>query len=412
MNLDENVLRDVINNKGIGRIKIMDMYNVSDAEARFYVAISENMDIIGRFFETDKELIESSVRSRKQAQKFQDINRIERKSFREYSRIENAVESYTEQLVKVFSENPMQIKTTRHQINNQAIGVLQLSDTHFNELVEIDGNTYDFTIASKRMQKFVDKAITYFKSSGIGTVLIAMTGDLLNSDRRLDELLSNATNRSKATFLAVQIIENMIIDLNKHFNVSIASVCGNESRVGKDVGWQHQVASDNYDMTIYTILEYHMRGMNGITFIGGDQLTKVVNICGYCWLLVHGHQSGFAQSTTQAISKMIRLYSDKGIHIRFVIFGHIHEAMIGDMYARSSSSVGSNSFSENALMLTSRASQNIHIQYENGEIDSVKIDLQETDGYEGYPIQKELEAYNAKSASKMFGNEVVMKIVI
>ena len=63
-------------------------------------------------------------------------------------------------------------------------------------------------------------------------------------------------------------------------------------------------------------------------------------------------------------------------------------------------------------MLTSRASQNLHIQYEDGNIDSVKVDLQNFDGYEGYPIQKQLEEYNAKSASKMWGNEVIIKIVI
>jgi len=215
-----------------------------------------------------------------------------------------------------------------------------------------------------------------------------------------------------STFLAVQILENVIIDLNQDFNITIASVTGNESRIGKDVSWQHQMASDNYDLTIYRILEYHLSGKDGISFFGGDSLTKVVNICGYNWLLIHGHQSGFSQNSVQSIAKLVRLYSDKGIIIRFVIFGHVHESLMADMYARSSSPVGSNSFSENALMLTSRASQNIHIQYDNGEIDSVKIDLQETDGFDGYPIQKEIEAYNAKSASKCYGGEVIMQIVI
>jgi hypothetical protein len=41
---------------------------------------------------------------------------------------------------------------------------------------------------------------------GARKVVVACLGDFLNSDRRLDELLSNATNRSKATLLAVDIL--------------------------------------------------------------------------------------------------------------------------------------------------------------------------------------------------------------
>lgn len=360
----------------------------------------------------DPELVSENVRYKKQTQKFQDTNRVERKAFRENARIENAVEEYTKKLITVFDKNKISISSINHDVELGSVGIFQISDTHFNELVDIENNRYDFTVASKRLQKYVYKAKMYFKANGIKTVLIAMTADILNSDRRLDELLSNATNRSKATFLAVQLLENVIFDLNLEFNILIASVTGNESRVGKDIGWQDQVASDNYDLTIYRILEYHLKDKHGITFIGGDSLTKVVNILGFNWLLIHGHQNGFNGSVTQTISKLCRLYSDKGINIRFVIFGHIHEGMIADMYARSSSLVGPNSYSENALLLTSRASQNIHVQFEDGNIDSIKIDLQTFEGFYGYPVQKELEEYNAKSASKVYSGDIIYKIII
>lgn len=401
-------------NESLSRTEIASIIGCSESTARALKAIVDNYAIITgeSVVEPDMDIITENVRLGKQKQKFQDSNRIERKSFREYARIENAVSEYNQQLIEVFDANPVIVSTTRHDVDNKAIGVFQVSDTHFNELVEMESNRYDFTIASKRMQKYVDKASSYFKAQGVGTVLVALTSDILNSDRRASELVSNATNRSKATFLAVQILENVILDLNKDFNISVASVTGNESRVGKDVEWHDSIASDNYDLTIYRILEYHLQNKEGISFIGGDTLTKVVSLCGYNWLLIHGHQQGFNSSVTQAISKLVRLYSDKGTALRFVIFGHIHEAMIADMYARSSSLVGANSYSENALLLTSRASQNIHIQYDNGNIDSLKIDLQNFDGYEGYPIQKELEEYNAKSASKVYGGEVIIKIVI
>ena len=104
------------------------------------------------------------------------------------------------------------------------MGVIQLSDLHFNELINIKSNQYDFNIASKRLQKLAREARKYFLVNGVTDIFLTLTGDLMNSDRRLEELMAQAVNRSKATFVAVQILENMIVDLNQHFNVHIAGV--------------------------------------------------------------------------------------------------------------------------------------------------------------------------------------------
>ena len=55
----------------------------------------------------------------------------------------------------------------------------------------------------------------YFKTANITNIVVAMTGDMMNSDRRLDELLNQATNRAKATFLGVDILQQAIIDISK-----------------------------------------------------------------------------------------------------------------------------------------------------------------------------------------------------
>ncbi len=399
----------------------LNQFGSNNAIARTLISefdINANEDTVRKHVKKMKvnkhpDILEQNVRLKKQSQKLQDTNRIERKSFREYARIENALEEYTSQLREVFDNNPIEIKTKQHKSSlNNCVGVVHITDTHFNELVELASNTYDFTVASQRLQKHIFKSKEYFKGKGIKNILLALTGDLLNSDRRLDELLSMATNRSKATFLAVQILENVILDLNKDFNVHVASIVGNESRVGKDVGWSNILASDSYDLTIYNILSYHLKDRKGIEFLGGDTLEKVVEVAGHNWLLIHGHQSGFGASPEKAVSKLVRRFADIGIIIRFVAFGHIHEALIGDLYSRGGSQVGANAYSEKGLMLTSRASGNTHIAYENGEIDSIKIDLQEVKGFDGYPIQKELEAYNAKSASKAAQKETILKVVI
>ena len=357
----------------------------------------------------DVEIIHSNVKLAKQKQSYQDLNRIERKTFREYARVENAIAEYNKKLVKIFDNYKLSTLTKSHKRTSKAVGVIQFSDVHFNELVDLKHNSYDFTIASKRCKYFVKRAIMYFKSQSISNILIAQTGDLLNSDRRLDELLSMATNRSKATFLAVDIFQQIILELNKHFNVSICSVTGNESRVRQDWGWSKMLASDNYDYTIFQILRYIFNDSD-INFIDGDPTELIVEVAGQNLLVLHGNgaiKKGIDTSITQIMGR----YKARGINVDYVIFGHIHSARVGDNFSRSSSMVGANDYSEKALNLAGRASQNCYIFYENGNRDGIKIDLQHyEDGM--YNIDKSLEAYNAKSHNKLNQGTTIFKVVV
>ena len=362
----------------------------------------------------DAEIIEQNVVLAKQKQKFQDKNRLERKSFREHARLDNAVSELNKELINVLKDNRLDDFTILHpDVDHHAAGIFHLTDLHFNELVDIIGNQYDFNIASKRLQKFVNKAKTYFKAANVTNVLIAMTGDMLNSSSRLDKLMNAATNRSKALFLGVEILEQVIIDLNEDFNVTIASVIGNESRMTDDVGFSDMMASENFDHTIFNILKYAFRGSKGVIFIDDSSATeRIVNVAGQNVLLIHGNQKGFNGKIEHGIQSLFGKYSAKGINVDFVIFGHLHSAKVGSFYARGGSTVGANAYSDIALQLMSRASQNIHMLHEDGSRDSMVIDLQNYDGYPGYTIHNKIEAYDAKSSGKIHENVTIFKVVV
>ena len=357
----------------------------------------------------DLELLRENVRYRKEKQKAQDVTRIERKGFREHARIENAVEEYSKELKKLFEKNRLHKLTKSHKISKRAVGVIQFSDVHFNELVELQNNRYEFKVASQRCQYFVEKASAYFQINGVSQVVVALTGDLMNSDRRLDELLNQASNRAKATFLAVDIMQQVILDLNKRFNVSVANVVGNEGRANKELGWSNSVATDNYDYTIFTCLRYLFKDSK-VHFIDGDPSEIVINVAGQNLLMLHGH-GAISAGVEKSINQICGRYSMKGVKIDYVIFGHVHSARVGDCFGRSSSMVGANDYSEKALNLGGRASQNAYVFYDNGNRDGIKIDLQNVD-CEGYNIDKTLEAYNAKSAKKSKKTETIFKVVV
>ena len=354
----------------------------------------------------DKDIVEYNIRLAKQKQKFQDLNRIERKSFREGTRQENALIEYNTEIIKLLKRESLKTKLSKKKHNTESVIVIQLADLHLNELVELESNKYDFDIASKRLQKYAYKVKEYIKFHKANKVLICITGDLINSDRRLDEKLSMATNRAKATFLGVHLLKHFILDINEIAEVQVCCVTGNESRVNFELGWVDMVASDNYDFTIFEMLRLLLPDIN---FLRGDALELVVEINGKNMLVIHGHQLGRMDSNQ--VGKVISKYSAKGVIIDFIICGHLHETMIRDNIARSASLVGSNAYSENALNLSGTAAQNIYCFTDDGRHD-VRIDLQETNGWDGYDIKEELFAYNAKSAQKTHKKETIFKIII
>ena len=360
-------------------------------------------------YDADVEVIKENVRLSKQKQKAQDRNRIQNKAFREHARIENAIEEYSKELKTLFENNSLNCTTTKHKTNNKAVGVIQFSDVHLNELVDLENNKYDFSVASKRTRHFVNKAKTYFKTAKVSNIVFALTGDLMNSDRRLDELLNQATNRAKATFLGVDIFQQAILDMSEDFNVTVASIVGNEGRANKELGWSDIIATDNYDYTIFQCLRYLFRNSN-VKFIHGDPSELVVNVAGQNLLMMHGHGS-FRGKLDTAVNQIAGRYSLRGIKIDYIIFGHVHSARVGDNFGRSSSMVGANDYSEKALNLNGRASQNCYIFYDNGNRDGIKIDLQNTQN-EGYNIDKSLEAYNAKSHGKVKTKKTIFEVVV
>jgi len=378
--LSESKIADILNSEFGGRY-------TKDSVGGFY---RRNKELIKQ--EADDEVIEEGARLSKQLQRYQDRNRIERKSWRNIARYENFFEDYCNELIKTIKTLNFNYEIKKHSINPNHKGIIHLTDLHFNELVSLPSNKYDFEIASKRLKKLAIKAAQYFKLWNITDIGIFCTGDFINSDRRIDEMLNMATTRAQSVFVAIKILEQFIHELSQDFNIVFSGVSGNESRIQQDLGFSDLAASDNYDFTIYNILKY-LFADKPIKFEFGNSNEIVCEFNGQNILLLHGYNFSRNNIPERQISEVIAKYNDKGIVVNFVIFGHFHSSIISERYARGGSLVGANSYSTYLLDYSSSASQNIHIVSKTGEIDSIKIDLQDVNNYEGYEIKKEKELY-------------------
>lgn len=376
------------------------------------VRASHLRQVLGEYL---RDMIPENVRLAKKVQRFQDSNRVERKGFREYARIENAVTDYAEAIKLELEKNGEALKKLKlpviKSVKNSAVGIFQVSDWHGNELIDLPHNRFDFTVLAKRAQKQVELAKRFFHAAGVTKVVFIATGDMLNSDRRLDEMTSQATNRAKASLLTMHILKQVILDLRQNYEVDIISVMGNESRIKKDMTFFNKTVSDNYDFTIFAHLKeiFTASKIKGINFISIDKMEEVVNILGKNWLITHDYkQANSKQKDTQSTYGRYRL---AGVNIDFMVGGHIHTTRITDINARSSSMPGSNEYNEHSLNLAGKAGQNIYIATK-GSIHKIALDLQDVKGVPGYDIIEALEAYNAKSADKTREVRTIFKVIV
>lgn len=382
-----------------GKKEACQHFHISESKLNEYLAVASYED-------TDEEVTDDLVKLSAQKQRLTDINNVIKKENRESYRLYNSLDEIYREYTILLKSCPLADFKIEHIVrtpeDKPKWGVLQLSDIHAGETIdprESNGNCFDFIVFSKRLQKFIDRSRIAFRAAGVTNVLIAGTGDWINSDRRLSEKLVSATTRIRSALLTTYLIQQAIIDLSKDFTIAFAGVVGNESRVFEDnFDTADVLAADNYDYLIYEQLKMLFSGKPVAFPELQNHVNDVVKLPnGFNVLLTHG--TFFKNSPDRSLPKIVQNYTLQGIPIHMALCGHIHSAAVGDIVSRSASLCGGNSYSTNDLGCASRASQNIYIINDDLGYDGIKIDLQNTDGYNGYNIIPQLEKYNVRSSS-------------
>lgn len=358
----------------------------------------------------DLEVQEQNVRLSYQLQAAKDLNRIKDKSFRSQAREYNAQTAFNDALQLAIGRLPgcvVDFPTRQGALDpRKPVFIAQISDTHLNELIDMgDTNRFDFEIASRRLAKYVQFLKLQAKAFGAERVILAFGGDLLNSDRRIDERLSEATDRANACVIAAQIFYLMLMDLRADFFVDVLAVVGNEGRVDEKQSWSKKAAKYNYDLAVLKSVKQLVSVSNpddaGLKFhlgeMGVNERTFRVN--GFTFLILHGNQGRVAGGAQRNIQAVIGKYAvNKGKRVDKVLCGHIHSANAGDFFARNSSLAGSNDYSD-SLQFLSKASQNLHVVTSNGDCYSMVVDLQNVNGIDGYEITDLLREFRVATAT-------------
>lgn len=340
----------------------------------------------------------------KEKQLESDQKRVYNNILRKEVKLENAVEVLHKEIGKSFNEvnwNYAVPNYVNSKDKKDSCLIVQLSDLHLDELVDHSTYKYNIKIASARLKAYRDYIEKYCNAFSPSRIILAMTGDMISSDKRLDNILAKATNRAKASVIATKLLAQFMIDISHFAPVKVISVVGNESRMAHEMGFNDVTITDNYDYLIHNQLAMLLSGKNnGIEFLNdGSDVEAVVSINGYNFLLFHGF-SVKGKDSQAGMQSIIGKFGARGIPIHYALFGHVHFANITDLYARSSSLIGANAYSDRALNFVSVASQNLHLV--DDSIHSIRVNLENYDLNNAYEIEELDEMYVTETADKAF----------
>lgn len=347
----------------------------------------------------------------KSTQLGKDQNRMTKTADRKEMQAESAIEALNQEVlksIKILGKKLPKGKRRGGKFNTaKPVAVVHLSDNHMNELISTPSNTFDFDVASKRLQLLAAKTRAYCQPMGVEKIVVAFGGDLINSDRRIDEVTNMATNRSRAMVLSAYLYQQFLLDLRSDFFIDCFAITGNEGRAKQELSFSDPGVTDSYDASIYYMLQHMMEQQpdKGLRFHELQGNEAIFTIHQETFLLLHGHQVNMTDQR-KVQSLMGKQSALNGTRITHILAGHIHSAMVSDFASRNSSLSGGNAYSEEALGFCSKASQNLHIVFNQtaragtAGLDGIKLDLQNVDNVDGYDIVDILAQHNARGSDK------------
>lgn len=328
-------------------------------------------------------------------QKLQDKNRIANGLLRKDDRYFNAVESLlTEISFKLNKLKSFKIGKIKPYLEvRDKTAIIQVTDLHFGEEITwadtLGYNQFNMLCGSKRMWKYAKK-IKYFLGDSVSDIVVAFTGDLMNSDRRSDELLTNFPNRSETYIQTLEILGSFLIDLAKDYKIKVVSVLGNESRMDQDMPFSNP--THNFDFLIHKELSMLLsQHRDRIKFINCERNYETLYpVSDLNVLFFHGYKYN-----PKLVDKITSKYNKIGKLLDYIITGHLHSTNSDDKQSRSGSVVGSNYYSTFGLHLLSNATQTLYVIEKEGKakkssIYPIIIDLQNVEGCDAYQFDEDV----------------------
>lgn len=255
----------------------------------------------------------------------------------------------------VKGSNSYTIKTTSSGAKNEATAVAVLSDIHFEETVHsanVNGqNEYNTRIAKARLEMFFINLVKLVndrkQKSEIGTLVLALLGDMINGQLREEAMENNSLRPMEAMLAVKEILSSGIKYILDNTDVKIVLPChsGNHGRMTKKVHISTE-AGNSIEYAMYHSLAHDFKGNSRVTFVISESYHSFMDICGYTIRFHHGHAmkyGGGVGGIYISVNKAIAQWNNVR-HVDLDVFGHFHQFRDGGNFICNGSVIGWNEF--------------------------------------------------------------------
>lgn len=214
---------------------------------------------------------------------------------RDNSIFEALVDELHQTVTPLKAPKPVRVKTSRKTINETVVAML--SDEHADSVIipEQVGNLerYNFPIALRRAEEYVDTVIQYTQSTlnryKFKRLCILAIGDHSSGEIHGAKMHSEYRNQFRNSLAIGQMHALMFRDLAPHFeSIDVLYLSGNHGRRSKKKDFHG--ARDNWDYLIAEIARMHCGNIENINFLIPDSFSACLDIEGWGFGASHGDE--------------------------------------------------------------------------------------------------------------------------
>lgn len=313
--MDINILKTVLGSEKMGRDVIAKKFGITEQEARKYVAVQRNSNILRQALMDEPPFIEEEVMDANY-QDFLDLSKQKLKF----------------DLYKI---------TAPKSESRETVAIVQLSDQHIDEVVKPESvlgmNEYNLEIAEERQKKVYASATKLIghhqQHYNIKKVILLFEGDSIGNwiHPELEQTNSLTPNEAIYKFksLAISGIKYMHDNLDID-EITCVCIAGNHPRETKRIQYAN-FTQVNKEYWMYKDMEetIKMMGLNKVKFIIPNAEMAVMELFGKRYLVAHGHQFKYNGGVGGIFPSMLRWFGSitKALQVEAAFIGHWHQSI-------------------------------------------------------------------------------------
>lgn len=267
-------------------------------------------------------------------------------------------------------------KAIRSRLRPHMVGVMQITDAHFGSDFKLGSNIVNSKVIADRLDRFSSEACDFFRAYSCDSAVVALTGDIIGSDRRLEELRQMPKGRAELLDVAFESISDAILNVSERFPVRVVSASGNESRLDQEMGFGDSSYNNSMDGILHKMLRVWGSNVKNVD-VGDFGAEVLFDAAGQTVVAMHNcptfRRTGAAKSMQQFLGRMAQ---ERGIIVSYLMFGHDHGgACVTPFYGNGGTVVGPDPYGARGLNATCRPSQNVYVFGRDGSRSGMVVDL-------------------------------------